>query len=204
MNTYSQIGQDLAVLKKYRNKRNGYFVEIGASDGIKFSNTYLLETQYNWTGICVEALPTKMDVLKKNRPKSICINKAVFNKSGEIVSFDIANSFDMLSGISNYIDKHKSRVDSNKTTISVETITLNDILEQNKAPLYIDYLSIDTEGTEFEILKSVDLTKYKFGLIDIEHNYVEPRRTEIKHYLISNGYKFLRENKWDDSYGAAL
>jgi hypothetical protein len=57
--SYSQIGQDLEVLRKYKNKYNGYFVDIGASDGIIYSNTYLLEKRYGWKGICVEPLPSK-------------------------------------------------------------------------------------------------------------------------------------------------
>jgi hypothetical protein len=96
--TYSQLEQDLNVLKFYNNKKNGYFIEIGASDGINLSNTYLLETQYGWKGICVEPLPSKTEVLKKNRPNSVCIDKAVFNKTGLILSFDVANNADVLSG----------------------------------------------------------------------------------------------------------
>jgi len=80
------------------------------------------------------------------------------------------------------------------------TITLNDLLEKTNSPLFIEYLSLDMEGSELEILKSVDLKKYTFGLIDVEHNYVEPRRSQIRELLTSNGYHYVRENKWDDSY----
>ncbi len=65
---------------------------------------------------------------------------------------------------------------------------------------YIDYLSLDTEGSELEILKSVDLTKYTFGIIDVEHNYIEPRRTQIRELLESHGYEYIRANKFDDCY----
>ena len=64
----------------------------------------------------------------------------------------------------------------------------------------LHYLSLDTEGSELEILKSVDLQKYTFGLIDVEHNFIEPRRTEIKKLLTSNGYIYVKENKFDDCY----
>jgi len=66
--------------------------------------------------------------------------------------------------------------------------------------LTLHYLSLDTEGSELEILKSVDFQKYIFGLIDVEHNYVEPRRSQIKNLLTSNGYIYIRENRWDDCY----
>jgi FkbM family methyltransferase len=198
--SYSQLGQDLEVLKFYNNKKNGFFIEIGANDGIELSNTYLLEKTYNWKGICVEPIPTKFKLLCNNRPNSLCYDYAVYNKSNEKVIFDIANNYDLLSGISNYIDCHKGAVNSNKTQITVNTITLNDLLEKSNAPLFIDYLSLDTEGSELEILKSVDLKKYTFGLIDVEHNYSQPRRNEIKKLLTSNGYNYIKENKWDDCY----
>jgi hypothetical protein len=124
----------------------------------------------------------------KNRPNSICYDKAVYNSSGLTVNFDIANNYDLLSGISNHIDFHKSSVDENKETIQVQTISLLDVLNNANAPSFIEYMSLDTEGSEFEILKNLDFEKYTFGLIDVEHNYIEPRRTEINNLLLSKGY----------------
>ena len=198
-NSYSQIGQDLEVLKFYNNKQNGYFVEIGASDGIILSNTYLLETQYNWKGICSEPIPEKYELLKINRPYSHCNNKALYSKNGVTVLFDVANA-DLLSGISSHIDKYSEIVNKNKTQIEVETITLTNLLDKYNAPLFIEYLSIDTEGSELEILKGCDFNKYKFGYITLEHNYMEPRRTEMREFLISKGYRFLKKNQFDDDY----
>jgi FkbM family methyltransferase len=196
----SQLGQDLNVLKFYKHKKEGFFVEIGASDGINLSNTYILEKTYNWKGICVEPIPYNFEKLIKNRPHSICSSNAVYNTTGEIVQFDIANSADLLSGISKNIDCHMAAVNANKTTINVETITLTDLLDKHSAPNHIDYLSIDTEGSEYEILRVFNFSKYTFGLIDVEHNYVEPRRSQIRALLTANGYIYLGENKWDDMY----
>jgi len=200
MKSYSQLNQDIKVLQHYNNKKNGYFVEIGASNGIELSNTYLLETEYNWKGICVEPIPERYELLCKNRPNSLCSNKAVYIESNLILSFDIANDCDLLSGLSNHIDYHKEKVDNNKRQINVETILLNDLLEESNSPLFIDYLSLDTEGSELEILKSINFSKYIFGIIDVEHNYVEPRRTDIYNLLLEHGYKYKGENEWDDSY----
>ena len=150
--SFSQIGQDLEVLKFYNNKMNGFFIEIGASDGIEFSNTYLLEKEYNWRGICAEPIPKRFELLCKNRPNSLCYDNAVYNESNKEVVFDIANNYDLLSGISNYISCYKNEVNANKTQITVNTISLNDLLKKGNAPLFIDYLSLDTEGTEYEIL----------------------------------------------------
>lgn len=205
-NSYSQLGQDLAVLEYYNNKEGGYFVEVGAADGIELSNTYLLEKKYNWKGICAEPIPEQYKKLVTNRPNSKCSNDAVYYESGMTLQFDIANnngtnhSSNLLSGISSHIDTHKATVDTNKSTINVNTISLTDLLKQYDAPDFIEYLSLDTEGSEYEILKNFDFDKYKFGLIDVEHNYKEPRRSQIRELLISKGYEYLRENQFDDCY----
>jgi FkbM family methyltransferase len=195
--SYSQLGQDLEVVKYYN---QGYFIEIGASDGIELSNTYLLETKYNWSGICCEPIPSKFKQLVKNRPHSKCYQEAVYHKSGLSVTFDIAEVSSLLSGITEHIDAHKHTVDKMKTVIQVQTITLMDVLEKANAPSFIEYMSLDTEGTELEILKPFDFDKYTFGLIDVEHNYMEPRRTDIRNLLLSKGYVYKGENKWDDMY----
>ena len=198
--SYSQLGQDKEVLQFYKNKKNGYFVEIGASDGIKLSNTFLLERKFEWKGICVEPLPEQFKLLCRNRPKSFCCDSAVYNISDLEVNFDIANNFDLLSGISSHIDCHKEHVNKNKTQITVKTISFNDLLEKYNSPSFIEYLSLDTEGSEYEILNSLNFEKYKFGLIHVEHNFVEPRRTQIRELLLANNYEFIKENKWDDVY----
>ena len=198
--SHSQLGQDLEVLKVYNEKQNGFFVEIGASDGVEMSNTYLLETKYNWKGICCEPIPNRFKKLVANRPNSKCFHQAVYNQSGLTLTFDIANNYDLLSGISEHIDSHKSTVDANKHSFQVETISLLDVLDRANAPSFIEYMSLDTEGSELEILKQFDFGKYTFGLIDVEHNFVEPRRTQIKNLLLSNGYIYKGENNWDDMY----
>jgi FkbM family methyltransferase len=198
--SHSQLAQDLEVVKFYNNKENGFFIEIGASDGKNLSNTYLLETQYKWKGICCEPIPAQFEKLVINRPNSICVKEAVYNQSGLTLTFDIAHNYDLLSGIAEHIDCHKSKVDAKKTSIQVQTITLLDILNNANAPSFIEYMSLDTEGSELEILKNFDFEKYTFGLIDVEHNYIEPRRTDIKNLLLSKGYIYKGDNKWDDMY----
>lgn len=199
-NSFSQLGQDLEVLNFYNNKTGGFFIEIGASNGIELSNTYLLEKYYDWKGICVEPIPQRYDELIINRPNSHCCNNAVYSKSNIYVIFDIANNNDLFSGISSNIDCHTNVVNENKTQILIKSISLNDLLKKYNAPDFIDYLSLDTEGSELEILKTVNFGKYKFGLIDVEHNYVEPRRSQIRDLLLSNGYIYINENNFDDRY----
>ena len=195
--TYAQLNQDRSVLKHYQFMKGGYFAEIGASDGIYFSNTYLLEKNYGWKGICVEPIPQKFEQLVKNRPNSVCFNDAVFSESGREFEFAIAG-FDLLSGIVDFIDCHTEAKACQK--IKVKTITMDQVLKQAGAPTFIEYLSVDTEGTELEVLKSIDYETYHFGIIHLEHNFVEPRRTEMKTFLESKGYYRSRENQWDDEY----
>lgn len=161
---------------------------------IKLSNTYLLEKDYNWKGICIEPVPSIFNKLKKNR-KSINLDCAVYNVDNKIVNLKVA---DLLSGISEDIDKHK-KILKNKD-IKIKTKTLTSIMDENKSPKYIDYLSIDTEGSELKILKGIDFKKYKFRYINIEHNNVEPRRTKMRIHLEKNGYKYIGPNKFDDIY----
>lgn len=195
MKSYSQIGQDISVIKYYNNKKNGYYVDVGAYDGVQFSNTYLLEKNYNWKGICVEPSPVTFPKLKECRKNSICINKAAYSKTGEILDFSID---DMLSGITDCVDRHMIAKNGQKT--KVETIRLDELLKQCNAPNFIEYLSLDTEGSELEILKSIDFDNYKFGIIHVEHNNVEPRRSQMRELLISKGYKYNRQNQFDDEY----
>ena len=162
MTSYSQLGQDLHVLKIYNNKKNGYFVEIGASDGINLSNTFLLEKQYEWKGICIEPIPEKYNELIVNR-KCICENVSVYNESDIEVEFAIAENNNLLSGIYKHVNHHKHIVDENKIIINSKTKTLTDILDKNNSPKFIDYLSVDTEGSEFEILRGINFEKYQFG-----------------------------------------
>ena len=199
MNSYSQLNQDINVLKFYNNKTDGYFVEIGASDGIKISNTYLLEKEYNWKGICIEPIQEEYEKLVNNR-KCICENISVYSSSNLELEFAICHENSLLSGLYSHIDHHKNTVDNNKKIFNSKTKTLTDILDINKSPKFIEYLSIDTEGSELEILKGIDFNKYMFGIIDIEHNYIEPRRTEIKELLFNNNYDYLKENNCDDTY----
>ena len=200
MQSFSQLGQDLAVLKYYNNKRNGYFVEAGASDGLDLSNTYLLEKEFGRSGICVEPIPEIFKRLVVNRPNSKCFQIPLFSEAEKDVVFSIAG-YTLVSGITDFIgDKWKERIGSGKKDITTKTDTLMNILDKANAPKFIEYLSLDTEGTEFEILKNFDFSKYKFGLVDIEHNNIEPTRTHIRELLLKNGYTYIGENRWDDCY----
>ena len=194
MSSYSQLNQDLNVISFFNNKNDMYFIDIGANDGKTLSNTFLLEKQYNWKGICSEPLPSAFKKLIKCRSVA-CDNNAVFIESGLSLEFSESN---LLSGITTFIDRHEHAKEGNQ--IIVKTITLQSLLDNYKAPKIIQYFSLDTEGTELEILKSVDFSTYTFLYINLEHNYVEPRRSEIRTLLLNNGYLYKGANHFDDDY----
>ena len=196
--SYSQESQDLKVLLHYKLKRDGYFLEIGASDGVKFSNTYLLEQKYNWSGICVEPIKDDYNKLINNR-SCHCSDLAVYSKSNEELEFNIYE-YNLLFGLNKHVNTYSNQPIKEK--VIVKTITLNDLLEKYNAPSFIEYLSIDTEGSEYEILSVFNFTKYKFGLIHVEHNYEEPKRQQIKELLLKNGYIYIGEYKQDDFYSS--
>ena len=84
----------------------------------------------------------------------------------------------------------------------VTTIALNDLLEAHAAPRVIDYMSVDTEGSEYRILKAFDFSKYDVRMMTVEHNFCEPDRENIRVLLAVNGFTrvFTELSKWDDWY----
>ncbi len=199
METFGQLKQDFLALQYLKFKKNGYFVDIGANDGKTLSNTYMLERDYNWNGICVEPLTIEYNKCKDIR-KCICVNTCIYDKNGEIEFSNIENEFNMYSGIKEDINHHKNVVDYHSSVVKMPCITFTKLLDDNNAPNIMDFLSLDTEGSELKILKSLDHKKYKFRYITLEHNYKEPNRTYIRNLLKVKGYFYMGQNKWDDIY----
>jgi FkbM family methyltransferase len=189
----SQFRQDLFVIsetqhKIQNNKKGGYFVEFGATNGIDLSNTYLLETELSWTGILAEPARLWEKQLKANRPNASVETLCVWKDSNSKLIFH-ETDIPELSTIDSFSDGDvhgNIRLAGKK--YEVHTISLNDLLIKHKAPKYIDYLSIDTEGSEYEILKAFNFNEFSFGIITVEHNYT-PQREMIFALLTSHGYK---------------
>ncbi len=180
----SEFGQDLFVLNELNFKKNGFFVEFGATNGINGSNTYLLENRFNWRGILAEPAKIFYNELNKNRKCFIETNLVWKNsKSRLLFHEDFAGG---LSTIKKFID-HDTQIRKRNKEYILETISLNDLLVKYNAPKIIDYLSIDTEGSEFNILNNFDFNKYKFRIITCEHNFT-PNKNKIHKLLTKNGY----------------
>lgn len=196
----SQYRQDIFVLSQLNFKTHGYFVEFGATDGVNLSNTYLLETEFDWTGILAEPARRWQHDLRRNRGAHID-TRCVWRDSHSTLTFTEAEHTG-LSTISAFSDTdlHRDARKRRSNTYNVDTISLIDLLEKYNAPRVIDYLSIDTEGSEFEILRSFDFSRYKFRIITCEHNY-SPIREKIFQLLKKNGYsRILQEISFVDDW----
>jgi FkbM family methyltransferase len=179
----SQLLQDLFALSVVGEKRNGYFVEFGGGDGVTFSNSYMLETTFGWRGIVAEPSAAFAPKIIANRRCAID-TRCVWSTSGEKLKFREVRERGELSSLSQFAKY--GRDDSMEYT--VETVSLNDLLEQHDAPTELDYLSIDTEGSELDILKSFDFRRWRFNVITVETDYLLGSRKAIYDLLTANGY----------------
>jgi FkbM family methyltransferase len=197
----SQLRQDLFVLSETKYKRGGYFVEFGATNGIDLSNTYLLETEFSWKGILAEPANVWKRKLHENRPNAFIETLCVWQDSNSLLTFN-ETEYSELSTLNVFSDSdfHKNSRRAGKN-YEVQTISLNDLLRKYQAPKHIDYLSIDTEGSEYEILNAFNFSEYSIGIITVEHNYTS-KREMIFALLTSQGYKRKYENisNFDDWY----
>lgn len=196
----SQLQQDLVaqflssmMRKKDSSKTTAYFVEIGANDGKYLSNTFTLENAFGWNGLLSEVNSSLAQTLFLNRPKSKIDVRAVDEFSGirKVFIKSKDSEYSALEGVSVHADQ---LIDSISEV--VETINLTDLLEDFKSPKCIDFLSIDTEGNEFDILKGLNFNLFRFNYIAVE---VSKNQEEITEILGSNGYiRILEEvSLWD-------
>lgn len=175
----SQFKQEAFAFSMAKGKRNGYFVEFGACDGLHLSNTLVLEKMFGWRGILAEPARAWHAGLKANR-SAIIDQRCVFSESGKTIEFNEAEE----TGQSSVSEASKWPGEKYPVT----TVSLMDLLHEHRAPREIDFLSIDTEGTEFQILNAFDFEKYKFGFISVEEHRQDDPVTKL---LESVGYKVL-------------
>jgi len=198
--SHAQLFQDLLVLFTHNEKRNGYFVEFGATDGVSSSNTLLLERNYGWRGIVAEPGRRWHRALRQNRSCAI-EERLVWSKSGEALQFNETTEAE-LSTINelSQSDFH-AKLRRSGSQYVVDTISLRDLLVAHDAPQTIDYLSVDTEGSELAILSSFFPTDHDVRVITVEHNYTD-QRAQMHRLLTDQGYLRVFEelSMWDDWY----
>lgn len=204
MKSYSQFYQDVIALTIFGN--NKFFVDIGFCDGQSGSNTCLLE-EHGWRGIGADPFPTNYDFREKTQ-----IVKCVIFSSTQDIYFKEAGA---VGGIENCLDAYKNHPHVTQAAKSLHSaISLEKLLDNYNAPKYIEYLSIDTEGSEYEILKTFPFDKYLFGMITTEHNSFtndHPSQENISsemsykrkliYNLLSNvGYVLIKNHHIEDFY----
>lgn len=197
--SYSQYSQDLYLDKNiFKGFKNGIFVDVGAHDGISLNNTLYFEKKSNWNGINIEPIKNIYDLLVSNRPNCININSAIFDKEIEVDFIQNTGYTEMLSGIKEtYHIKHKQRLDreiismgGKSEIIKIKTKRLENILDENKIT-HVNLLSIDVEGAEFEVIKSIDFDKVFIDVIVFESNYKDTSK-KIIDYLVKKNFKIIK------------
>lgn len=196
---FSQYAQDKFLNEKiFQEKKNGFFVDLGANDGITLSNTYFFEKYLQWGGVCVEPIPEIFEKLQYER-KSKNINACVGDRKKKVnfIVFREKKSEDkywvnMLSGIKDFIDE--AYIDSVKDVavvdreFAIDMITMDEILE--KTNKVIDYLSIDIEGSEYLVINNINFSKYFINTISLEMNHTNYNRCYKQ--LIDNNFCLLK------------
>jgi len=171
-------------------KKNGFFVEFGACDGVLFSNTLLLEKSFGWKGILAEPNRGYQKQIRANR-RALIDTRAVWSKTEEYVEFSEVSAGG-LSGISSSFRVRKNLSDKRELLgvkkYMVETISLNDLLAAYNAPASFDLLSIDTEGSEFQILKNFNFNKYHPRIILIEFDGSKNTEKAFNKIIAKYGY----------------
>lgn len=183
----SETGQDLFALFSNQLKQGGTFLEFGAYDGVTFSNTHLLEAHFNWQGVLIDPISKHFEEMKLNR-NCISIHAAITARKQEFVK--------ILESPASNLSKPVSKSRFTDKTHRVPAFTLTEIMDRYFPATSLDFLSIDVEGEDLEILASVDLSKYQINSICVEHN----NRTdseELLKYMEEIGYTTV----WDEYSG---
>ena len=188
---------DIAIIDTIKPKRNGFFVELGANDGIRQSNTYLLQMKHDWSGVLIEPSPARYEECVNNRKHSerIHIHCSACVPFGYSKSYvDMENS-DLMSVAHNLdVSSHEAKIHAqvgsqflrnrgHLYTYFAKAQTLTDILSESNAPSSFDFLSLDVEGNELSVLRGLDFDRYTPMWI-----LAEIRDEKVGDYIIENGY----------------
>lgn len=189
---FSQLRQDEVVFSLLRNKRNGYFIDLAANDAVRISNTYALETNFGWTGLCVE--PNPMYWASLSYRACNVVGAVVGQETMGEFWFKFPNRAGPKGGIiGKEFDNHeRSKFDEDRPRY---TVTLLEIFQRFHTPKVIDYLSLDVEGAEDFVMNSFPFHSYRFNILTVER----PSK-DLQSILKRNGYILLRQLKnWGET-----
>lgn len=206
MKYYGQYQQDKYLDQLFNKKNDGVFVDIGAHDGVTFSNSLFFEKQRNWKGLCVEPIPEIFQKLNEART-CIKVNGCISEKIGIEKFLRVRGEFvdtEMLSGlVNNYDPRHLERIDreinqygGSKEEIEVKCFNINELLKESNFNR-IDFFTIDTEGNEMSILKTINFDALDIDILLVENNY---QTDEMNQFMQSKGYKRIKKIGHDEVY----
>jgi hypothetical protein len=202
----SQLYQDLFVLFTLGDKFNGTFLEFGATDGVEYSNSFLLENNFNWKGVLAEPSPQWHKNLKINRPNATIIEECIYIETGKSLDFFVSD-VGVLSTLEKFRQSDISSMPGNTNARNkngynhkVISISLNDVFVKyfNSSP--IDYMSVDTEGSELEILENFDFQKFGPKIVTVEHNYTDAQKKLDELFIKNNYLRFFKEHTQFDAW----
>jgi hypothetical protein len=202
---HSYQGQDRFVVSACRGQRGGFFLDSGASDGVRGSNTLTLERDFGWRGICVEPNDALYARLIRNR-SCICLNCCLYDRDQGVEFYEAAQVY---GGIVEHYDpghlRFARRFAANHhdgsclPTVTKPALPVRSILRQYGAPRVIDYWSLDTEGSELVILRGFPFDEYRVRFLTVEHNHTSIR-SEIADLLTAEGMRRVADLGIDDGY----
>lgn len=194
---FSKQKEDETLLQWFNGLCNGTYIEMGALDGIRSSNTHVFNKAFGWKGVLIELSPKNYRNLVKNRPNEIATVNAAVCASQQTVHWYQSPS-NALSGVWEFTtESYRTKWWKNATfeddAVAIECVPLNDILKQH-APShsFFDIFSLDVEGAEFQVLKRLDFNSVSFGMIVVENDDTNHRKNMAVNTLLSfNGYNLV-------------
>ena len=204
LQSYSQFGEDREILSFFLTKK-GFYVDIGANDGVSGSNSLLLE-ENGWHGLLIEANPQLIPKILKSRPNAVVVHSAIVSPLdvGFIDFYQVKGEPTHLDGLSttSYSQLFEDRIKGyggEINLIKVPATSLDEILESHNVPTGFDLLSIDVEGGELNVLKGFSIERFAPKLILIEYNSIGCD-TSVRDHLASYGYLRVHRTGVNDWY----
>ncbi len=197
---FSEAGQDKLVKDNFfKNQHNGFFIEIGAFDGIEGSNCCYFEKYESWEGVAIEASPLQFQKLQKNR-KCKMINAVIGPEEKEVEFCEITEGFTQMSGINNSsykdsMDRIQKKSNSKINIIKTKSTPFENIISSNKI---IDFISIDIEGNEKDVINSIDFNKYEIKVILLENNI--PQKLNYINFFKKRNFSYFDRVGMDEIY----
>ena len=186
--SYAMDNEDIAVLNYFKEKKNGFYVDVGCYHPIHRNNTYLLHKQ-DWNGVNIDTSEFSIDLFNHMRPKDLNYNCAISNRN-EIIKLFYQKELSQLS--TTVRDQAKTVFQGNIKEKEIQAFTLDEILSEGKFKNNkIDFLDIDVEGADLKVLEGLSFDVYKPELVSVEIHAKEIKKNDIYKFLIDKNYELL-------------